>query len=228
MGSASSGRRGGKPLIEDCQTIDLAAFTKAGAIREGWCISGKIEWPSQGLIVGDMAYRLDLRDPDAASLSLTYRLAANGQTMRQVIRLASTAQPLGGKRWWLLCPVTGQRARTLHLAPSQSRFASRGALGLAYRVERLAHDDRPFQKLFRVQRRLGNQQGLLAGLHRPRGMWRRTFAKHLGRIAEIDQACAGALFALAGMPSPDGKDRNKGDPARKRRIRGGDGSGSPL
>lgn len=130
MGSASSGRRGGKPLIEDCQTIDLAAFTKAGAIREGWCISGKIEWPSQGVIVGDLAYRLDLRDPDAASLSLTYCLTANGQTMRQVIRLASTAQPLGGKRWWLLCPVTGQRARTLHLAPGQSRFASRGALGL--------------------------------------------------------------------------------------------------
>lgn len=214
MGGASSGRRDGKALVEDCLTIDLAAFTKAGAIREGWCISGKIEWTGAQFLTGDLSYRLDLRDTARAALTVEAVLP-NGEAICQVIRLTSTPQPLGGRRWWMLCPVTGKRARTLHLASGQARFASREALGLAYKVERLAHYDRPFEKLFRAQRRLGSPQGLLAGLHRPAGMWRRKFARQFGRFAEIDQACAGALFALAGMPAPDGVDRKGTQPEKR-------------
>jgi len=57
-------------------------------------------------------------------------------------------------------PVTGERARTLHLPPGGSRFASRKAFGLSYRVERLTRFNRPFEKLFRLQRRLGVRKGL--------------------------------------------------------------------
>jgi hypothetical protein len=195
MGGASSGRRDGKALVEDCLTIDLAAFTKAGAIREGWCISGKIEWSGAQSLAGSLSYRLDLRDTASGTLTIG-AVRPNGEAICQVIRLTSTAQPLGGRRWWMLCPTTGKRARTLHLASGQARFASREALGLAYRVERLAHYDRPFEKLFRAQRRLGSPQGLLAGLHRPAGMWRRKFAAKLDRFAAIDLACTDALLSL--------------------------------
>lgn len=92
--------------------------------------------------------------------------------------------------------MTGKRVRTLHLPPNGRRFASREALGLAYRVERLDHFDRPFEKLFRVQRRLGQPQELGAELDRPKGMRRRTFARHVERMAAAELACANRIAAL--------------------------------
>lgn len=210
MGGASSGRRSGKALVEDCLTIDLAAFTKAGAIREGWCISGKIEWTGAQRVAGALSYRLDLRDTAGGALMIE-AARPNGAAICQAIRLTCTAQPLGGRRWWMLCPLTGKRARTLHLANGQALFASRDALGLAYRVERLAHFERPFERLFRAQRRLGSPQGLLAGLHRPAGMWRRKFAAKLDRFAAIDRTCADALLSLLSLPAstPKGTQKTK-------------------
>ena len=94
------------------------------------------------------------------------------------------------------CPVTGERARCLYLPPGGAHFASRAALGLSYRVEGLTRFDRPFEKLFRVQRRLGDVQGLCAGLKRPKGMWNRTYARHASRLEALDVACAEKIVAL--------------------------------
>src|SRR4051812_29005072 len=39
-----------------------------------------------------------------------------------VIKLESDAPPFGGRRWWLVCPLTGRRARKLYLFPDQGEF----------------------------------------------------------------------------------------------------------
>lgn len=176
--------------MEDCLTIDLAWLMRLGPIRDGQAGSGEIEWRVDGDPVRSAQFRLDLQILESAQLTLS------GGTINQKIALVAVPQHFGGRRWWLRCPVTGERARTLHLPPAGSRFASRKALGLSYRVERLGRFDRPFEKLFRAQRRLGAAQGLGAGLERPKGMWGRTFARHATRFDALDIACAEKIIAL--------------------------------
>lgn len=70
--------------------------------------------------------------------------------------------------------------------PTPDRQFSRAAWRLGYRSQRVAHRDRPFDKLFRLQRKLGSDAGWEAGLRRPKGMWKRTFEAHFDRYLELD------------------------------------------
>ena len=45
------------------------------------------------------------------------------------IKLVTTPQPFGGRRWWFLCPQTGRRATKLHLPEGAFTFASGQADG---------------------------------------------------------------------------------------------------
>lgn len=189
----------GKRLVDDCLTLDLAWLIRLASIRAGQAGNGEIKWTLDGEALGSVWFRLDVRATETARLTLRYALVTpegKRTPMRQVIALTALPQHLGGHRWWLRCPVTGERARVLYLPPDGDRFASRKAWGLAYRVERLIPFDRPFEKLFRVQRRLGNGQGLGVALKRPKGMWRRTYARHAARFEALDVACTKKIVAL--------------------------------
>lgn len=190
MSDLHSGRHGGKPLVEDCLTIDLAWLMRLGPIRDGQAGSGEIHWRDVGELVRSVRFRLDLRNFDNAHLTV------NSEAMNQSIALVAASQNFGGHRWWFRCPVTGERARTLHLPPDGARFASRMASGLAYRVERLSRFDRPFEKVFRTQRKLNGAQGLGAGLPRPKGMWKQTYARHMQRFEIFDIVCSEKIAAL--------------------------------
>lgn len=201
MGGVNSGRRNGKPLVEDCLTLDLAWLIRQGAIREGQVSSGKVDWSAHGAPLSAIRFRLDLREEATAQLILCYNLVGTdgkSQPANQAIALTAAPQHLGGRRWWLRCPATGERVRVLYLQPDGQRFVSRKALGLAYRVERLSRFDRPFEKLFREQRKLGGLPGLGAGIERPKGMWRRTFARHVAALERHDLSCAAQIGALMG------------------------------
>lgn len=198
MGNILSGRRG-RPVVEDCVTLDLAWLMRLGPIREGQAGGGKVEWSIDGEICASAHFRLDLRNSKAARLVLRFSsVQPNGQNkpVTQAIALTALPQHFGSRRWWMRCPVTGERVRTLHRPPGDERFVGRKAAGLAYRVERVGRFDRPFEKLFRVQRRLGNAQGLGTGLERPKGMWRRTYARHAERFEMLDLDCAEKIAAL--------------------------------
>jgi len=189
----------GATLIEDCFALDLARLMRLGPIREGMAAHGELTWSRDGQRIGAIRFRLDLRDTESATLMFRYQLRATHQQrpeISQMIRLTHTRPNFGGLRWWMRCPVTGERVRVLYLEPGGERFASRNAIGLNYRVERIGRFDRPFEKLFRVQRRLGNVQGLGTGLERPKGMWRRTFARHAERFEALDLNCAKKIAAL--------------------------------
>lgn len=199
MGSILSGRRDGKPLVEDCLTLDLAWLMRLGPIREGQAGGGEIKWACGGNSLTSAQFRLDLGGTEIPHLLLRYITVLPDGTRKKVVQkiaLVSTEQHFGGRRWWMICPTTGKRARTLHLPPGGNRFASRKAWGLAYRVERLGHFDRPFEKLFRAQRKLGSTGGLGGEVERPKGMWRRTYACHRARIERHDLACVDQIAAL--------------------------------
>ena len=199
MSCKRSGRRDGKLLVEDCLTLDLAWLMRLAPIGDGQSGIGEINWRVDGDPVCSLRFRLDLLSKETVRLVLHYSVAtSNGNTKpaRQLVALATSSQHLGGHRWWMRCPVSGERVRCLYLPPGGDRFASRAALGLSYRVERLTRFDRPFEKLFRLQRRLDHVQGLGTGLKRPKGMWNRTYAGHETRFDGLDVACAEKIAAM--------------------------------
>ena len=197
MGSSLSGRHSDKPLAEDCLAIDIARIMRLGRTKGGAEASGKISWP-EGEQSASVKFWLDLRKTETACLVLDFTLTVDAQRhpVRQKITLTSTAQNFGGRRWWLRCPVAGARVRKLYLPIGADRFASREAWNLGYRVERLCHFDRPFEKLFRAQRKLGGAQGLTSRLKRPKGMWRRTYFRHLDDCVSLDGECLNAIVGL--------------------------------
>ncbi len=190
MGDNHSGRHVSKALVEDSLMLDLAWIMRLGPIGDGQAVSGEIKWRVDGTALHSARFRLDLRKLESARLTIWT------ETISQAVMLTAVPQNFGGRRWWMRCPVTGERVRCLYLAPGGTRFASRKALGLSYRVERLTRFDRPFEKLFRAQRRLGDVQGLGVGLKRPKGMWNRTYARHASRFDALDVACAEKIVAL--------------------------------
>ena len=76
------------------------------------------------------------------------------------IELTTRAQPLGGRRWWFVCPRTGQLAERLHLPSGTYTFACRKAYRLAYRSQREAPRDRAISRAFSLRRKLGDDGGI--------------------------------------------------------------------
>ncbi len=202
MGGWNSGRRSGQPTVEDGLTIDLAQMLRRGWIKDGAAGTGSLSWSSNGEHVAKIGHRYDLADPDNANLILTFTRTPRGglpQNVEQQIHLTSTRPTYGGRRWWMHCPRTGRRVAKLHLPPGGDRFASRLAWRLPYRSQRSAHRDRPFDRLFRLQRKLGSYEGWEAGLRKPKGMWNRTFERHWRRYEELDDQCGVEGMKMLGM-----------------------------
>ena len=98
----------------------------------------------------------------------------------------------------LFCPARHDRIGKLYLPSGGDIFAGRKAWRLAYRSQRVARRDRPLEALFRIQAKLGGRQGVGSYLPRPKGMWQRTYDRHLERYWELDHLCALEMMAMAG------------------------------
>jgi len=199
MGGWGSGRQGGNPTVEDGLTVDLGLMLRRGWIRDGASGAGTLSWSSNGEQRASIGHRYDLTAADTAHLTLIYtRTKRDGskENVEQRIRLTFTSPNYGGRRWWMICPYSHRRVAKLHLPPGGDRFASRRAWRLPYQSQRSAHRDRPFDKLFRLQRKLGSEVGWEAPLRRPKGMWRRTYERHLERYWELDGQCAVEMMSL--------------------------------
>lgn len=188
----------GKRLVEDCLALDLARLMRLGPICDGMAAHGEFLWSIDGAKIGAVRFRLDLRFPEAATLDLNFQVTpGNGGTRKisQRVFLCSTRPNFGGRRWWMRCPISGKRVRVLYLLPGEEKFAGRSALNLSYRIERVSQFDRPFEKMFRAQRKLGAPQCLGATIERPKGMWRRTFARRSAELDKLDLECAERICA---------------------------------
>ena len=138
-----------------------------------------------------------MHEPGSERLELSYTRGSgeNREQVRQTVRLCYTVPHYGGKRWWMICPFKGIRVGKLYLPPGGDRFASRQAWRLGYHIQRVAKNERVFERLFALQKKLGAHQGLGAYPVRPKGMWRRTYKRHLERYWQLEEA-AEAVFPI--------------------------------
>ena len=201
MGGWNSGRSGGRPTVENGKTIDLALLLRKGWMRDGHQgFRHQLIWSSRGEPNGNISYDYDMTDPEAASMTLRFSVTRHRTGEKtdhvQTVRLSYTVPHYGGRRWWMHCPVTGARVGKLHVPANGDIFASRKAWGMGYHSQRVAHGDRPFERLFALQKSLDCQQGWQAYLFRPKGMWRRTFDRHMDRYWQLDEDCSMAAMGM--------------------------------
>jgi hypothetical protein len=112
------------------------------------------------------------------------RLNANSLDLKLVtgrtimVPLVSASCGVMGKRMRLECPLCAQRVCTLYYL--EPRLACRRCNGLQYAAQRTSSYGRKALAKRKIRRKLGDYGQLWAAQYplRPRGMWRRTYARH--------------------------------------------------
>ena len=195
MGGYGSGRFGGRPIAEHCLRIDLAWMLRRGLAKDGTSQAGTLSWSCNGSRSGSIGYHALMHEPGCERLKLAYTRGKGDdpESVRQTIQLTFTQPNYGGKRWWMICPYQGVRVGKLYSPPGGDRFASRKAWRLGYQSQRDTARDRPFEKLFRLQKKLGCEQGWGNYPRRPKGMWQRTYERHLAEYLELDRLCSAEM-----------------------------------
>ena len=198
MGGFGSGNHGGRPTADMSLKIDLAWMLRTGRAVPGKAVHSSLHWTYGGEPSGSISYSANMIDPEASELRLAYRRSSGGEQeeVKQIVRLIYSQPNFGGRRWWMVCPCSGARVAKLYLPNGGDRFAGRKAWRLNYQSQRHAHRDRPFEKLFRLQRRLGCTEGYDMYIRRPKGMWRRTFERHVRRYEELEHPCSVTMLSL--------------------------------
>ncbi len=184
MGGLGSGRQFGRPTVESSAVIDLAWMFRAGLANPGAHVTGTIIWAARFARRMEMDCAALMAIPGAERLVLFFRDGAATQT----VHLRHTVPNYSGKRWWMVCPYSGALVNKLYLPPGGDRFASRQVHRLAYRSERATAQARKLDRLFALQSKLGCANGRGQSPQRPKGMWRRTYARHLERYWLLEEA----------------------------------------
>ena len=193
MGGLGSGgwNHSGRTTVEGSAKLAISALRKAGGLRPGaytvwrWSRGGE-EFASIGVHGGANAIRLSY--------------SASGETSpdRRVderVSVERRACPFGGERAVFRCPRCGRTVLNLHLR--RTRFACRNCARLTYSSRRERGRDRQLRAANKLRDRLGGEPGALNPVaKRPKGMWRRTYARI---VAEIQRRECIAIEEIAGL-----------------------------
>lgn len=200
MGGWGSGQSGGKPLANEALVIDIAWMVRTGRAVPCRLVHGRLEWICRGEPSGSISYDCDMRDLENARLTLRFN-TSNFYTREkrshvQQVMLNYTEPNFGGKRWWMYCPMHGARIGKLYCPAGGELFASRDAWGIAYYSQRISERDKPFEALFNLQKRLGCEPGWERPIKRPKGMWRKTYARLEQEYWRLDELCAAQMMQI--------------------------------
>jgi hypothetical protein len=176
--------------------IDIAWMIRTGRAKPEWYQRGVLYWTIGGEPAGSINYEADMCDLENAELRLSYTRGPEGdrESVKQTVQLVYTEPHYGGRRWWMICPYRHNRVGKLYLPSNGDRFAGRNAWRLGYHCQRVPRRDRPLEKLFRLQDKLGGERGLGAFVRRPKGMWHRTYERHLERYWQLEDECSGEMM----------------------------------
>src|SRR5687767_7367378 len=161
MGGYGSGRhmRARRATVDQSRSISAGELPRLGLITPGRPQSSTIEWSGEGLwpLGSRGTLTVCARDTRRATARLTYRAGGAAHPLDEEITLHSTAQPLGGRRWWFQCPACGRRCGKLHLPPAALRFRCRLCHGLAYQSQRESPPARWERRAEKIMERLGGE-----------------------------------------------------------------------
>lgn len=156
MGGFNSGRRATTPDTGDCLRLSLTDLRRAGAIKRHCMSRRSLTWTTSSgwsrTVTGEITVVVDIECLHA-DMTLTIRGHAMGQPIEQVIQLVAQSQPLGGERFYALCPITGQRCTVLILPPGETVFASVRGWRVPYASTREDEVGRAIRTMGKVEER---------------------------------------------------------------------------
>ncbi len=146
-----------------------------------------------------------LAGEDAVTLQVSYSPPGAGTAVEYRVRLQATRPNYGGRRWWLLCPLSGcgRRCAVLYLPPGRQYFGCRTCYRLTYPSQGETLPDRCIRKANKIRRRLGGRGGMVNRFPwKPTGMHWRTYRRlrEEAELAEL-QGMAAIVGALQQMDS---------------------------
>lgn len=97
------------------------------------------------------------------------------------------------------CPWTGARVGKLYCPSGGEKFASRKAYRVGYRSQRMTKRDAIFERLFRLQEKLGCERGWGNWISRPKGMHHRTFERYLDEYEYLDGLCGVEMMRVVSL-----------------------------
>lgn len=129
MGGFGSGRRRypAKTTVQDCKSLDANDYARWGCFKSG-NRSGTSRWTRNGNVTGACGHYVQINDDDPF---IRFSYNYNGIEHQDVkVSLSAYAPGFGGKRYFFVCPVCGNRKRTLHIM--QGEIACRLCHNLTY------------------------------------------------------------------------------------------------
>jgi hypothetical protein len=203
MGGYGSGRSGGRLTVESGLTLDLQRLFKSGWLKADARILGLLQRTvvSTGKEAASMGFESDLgQETGYVQLRWTSTNQRSGEKSQREnrITLTTSSQPFGGRRWFFVCPHTGEKAEKLHLPSGADTFASRKAYRLGYRSQRESPRDRSLSRAFALREKIGGKGGICTSIEKPKGMHARTFKRAMEKVyaaEEIVDAHADLLLA---------------------------------
>jgi hypothetical protein len=100
MGGIGSGRYGGRPVVDECRSLDVNRLHREGCLRPGW--SGSFHWSRDDEEVAAIGMRAT-----QGRLTLSYRYRRNDEDWQDVeepVAIVRTPCQFGGSRPWFVCP----------------------------------------------------------------------------------------------------------------------------
>jgi hypothetical protein len=182
MGGIGSGgwNASGRATVGSVVSLDANRMQREGCLRAGW--SGGWQWSRDGEKSG--TDRIGLRI-EADCVVMRYRVsAADGpwQEIVETVPIERVACGFGGSRAYLRCPgVVGGVAcgrRVVKLYMRGRYFLCRRCHDLAYPSQSECARDRALRRVDKICTRLGGEPDATRSFPpRPKGMWRRTYAR---------------------------------------------------
>ena len=177
MGSCASGNYGSRSydvtFADDVPCVDLLGFRRRGWLRPGCAAMGMFEIPQRtGLRL--KAYAECEVQESVGYLRLRFDIAPD-----LVTDLACTPQPIGGVRWWLVCPLCDKNKGKLFFGGREG-WGCRACHQLRYRSQHLRPAARAKARCEWYCERAGTFEWV-ATPRRPLRMHRATFDRLLAR-----------------------------------------------
>lgn len=184
MDNSAAPQRRRRRRVEEATVLDLSelrawGWLTAGVFERYWYPHG-IHDPRAGLlrhIVDDAHSELHVFFPS-----------------EHVVKLECDTPPFGGRRWWLVCPLTGRRARKLYLFADQRRFRHREAIDppFSYPSQRTSGLNRALERRDAADRKLKDGALLVSG--KPVGMRWKTYFRHVAKARRLEQVVTTAIL----------------------------------
>ena len=188
MGGYGSGRRTDRPSTDECIRINLAEMKRWGMLQRHCMNRRERVWSMDGEVVARLAI---VSDTDCLEPCPCLKITgtAFGRRIDCLVWLEAVDLPLGGERWYALCPKAGRRCAVLILPPGALHFASVKGWRIPYGSQRECVVHRAYRAIDKANKRRKALSKYARNPTKDR-LWSRIAAKHQVVDNELDRLAA--------------------------------------